>query len=831
VDNLLKGVVDAIAESDNEIGGQRITRLREAHVHGGGNAFLLVGTPGVIETKTDAFQATDVGKLLDVLIKSPATGNQGTYTISAYVNARQVSVVNILGAAPVWVAESDVSWRFATLRVESAFEWLTRDKALRVWVGNEPSAVDYCATSVVPGAQEFLGLGAHVGGEIGEIAVATPARFASGDRLRFAAGDVGRSIWFLPSAGGSTANSGRRVIATVVDDQTVTLTGPAFTADERRVAWRMKTYADEGYLTRLQREDAEVWDGSQGYSGLDHLRRALLVEYAEAEELDRIARRHGLARPRGCPDDTWRRLLMVLPYMAKTTLHALEIALDALYPAGGWSIYEDLINHPCEVFFEVPALKPSSIYEGKAFFEEVEPATSTTSTSVPIAVAPTTVCSVKLQPTIQRLEMDVLPSADVPPWTYVNEGATEGAVFSVAVGTLFQVCPSATVNGGRYRRSVPGIRAGSWKIGGWWKLFVSVNAGGWPWKLIVRDGEREVCLFWDEDDVIDLGQADETSLEEVAWVFPSMLAAWHYFELEARDGMVYGRVNGRQLLAVPHSSFAASSSKDFSFGYVNNALAQDWTCLWDGVQIVSTSRRDYANVERTDGMVNNSLSTLSSASNPFIAGDNGRRVRLYSPRNENDGAWIATYVGAGQVSLAGELHLDEAQVETVGGISRITLRHPRWDDRDSGKSVTLAGSGTTPSNNGTFPIEEVEDEWTVVVTKPSGFVTESALDWQFLSSLWTEGPIRFEVIATSSYAALAVALRDALPAAATPVELTYTTVKSAQLVLDEFTVNKGEAGAPPLRYPFYLFDVDRLTRDIIDAITAAGVWPRYSRDD
>jgi len=26
VDNLLKGVVDAIAESDNEIGGQRITR-------------------------------------------------------------------------------------------------------------------------------------------------------------------------------------------------------------------------------------------------------------------------------------------------------------------------------------------------------------------------------------------------------------------------------------------------------------------------------------------------------------------------------------------------------------------------------------------------------------------------------------------------------------------------------------------------------------------------------------------------------------------------------------------------------------------------------------
>jgi|WetSurMetagenome_2_1015567.scaffolds.fasta_scaffold01389_2 hypothetical protein len=822
--NVLEATIEAIAESDNEIGGMIVTRLRESHRHGGGNGYLRAASPGVLQTKTEAFRAGDVGKLADVLDCDPSTGNRGTYRIATYVSETQVTVQTLSGGTPTWVNEDNVRWRFSSLRVESAYEFQVRDKLMRLWVGDEPAAVLYCGVELVPGAQQFIGLGSHAMGEDGVIDAGSPSIFSVVRRNTFATGDVGKALWILPTTSGDVSNAGPRVIATVVDDKTVTLTGAAFVADEIDVAWRLKRYEDMGYLSKTQREDAEVYDGSQGYSGLDHLRRALLVEYASGEELDRIGRRHGLSRPRSAPDETWRRLLKVLPYMAKTTVQALEIALEALFPGGGWSVYEDLVNHPCEVFIQTPAMELSEVYRGKAFFEAEAHVSSTSSTSIPLAVEPTTISSIQVQPTEQRLPMLVLPSAEpTDPWAFVTEGKLEGATFALSpAGVLLQSQSSGDALGGRYRRDVPWIAPGRWAIRGWWQAGTINTVGGRPWKLIVLDGSREVCLFWNMAS-IRLGAASEGSVIATAAWAPAP-GTWYHLELVAEGGKVQCFINGELFLVAPLSSFGATVSTSFSFGYVNNGNVQDWTCGWAGVRI-DTDRpdRDWANVERVDGVLS-SPNALASASNPFVAGDNGRRVRTYSVNNKNDGAWKATYVGAGSISLDGELHTADVQVQTTGGKHLVTSAKPRFTDRDPGKAVTISGSTAVPPNNGTFIVLEIEDEYTASVSKPGGFVTESDLTWKFTPDFDVE-TVRFEVIDTASWSSGAIAVRDALPAAVTPVVVRFTTIPSAQIVLNEFVENTGEA--PELFYPFYLFDVDRLTREIIEAIVAAGVTPRY----
>ncbi|MCU0913019.1 MAG: hypothetical protein MUC88_00475 [Planctomycetes bacterium] len=825
--NLLPATIEAVAESDNEIGGMLVTRLRKATNYGGDDAELSAITPGHLQSRTiNAFAASDVGRLLDIL----TLPNRGTFRVATFNDPGSVEVVDVAGTAPVWIGSTDVRWRWSSIQVESALDFATRDRNLRLWIDNESLSTPYCGTVVLPGAQEFIGLGPDVSGVDGEIDPASPQRLVVKAAGTFASGDTGKSLWILPMANGAVDNAGWRVIATVVDDKTVDLAGPAFVTSESGVWWRMKTYDEDGYLARLHPEDAEVYDGGEGYSGLDRLRRALQVDYAEGEELDRIARRHGLSRPRGCPDETWRRLLMVLPYLAKTPVYALELAMAALFPEGGWSVYEDLVGHPCEVFIDTPVMEVSEVYEGKAFLEEVLWPTSSDANTIPVTSDPTTICSIRVGDVLQELAMTVLPSAADPAWAYQNEGAAEGSVFSVSGGLLVQAQAGGTANGGRYEREIAWIGPGQWKLGVWWRIDSHTASAGAPWKLIVCDGEREVCLFWDFENEVSLGSVAEVALDTVDWTWGDA-TDWHRIEIECAKGVVRANIDGRTALSVPWDDFGASSDTLFSFGYVNNGDNQTWTCQWDGLRIWSANDREWTNVRRADGVIGMPGSSLSSASSPFTADDDGRRVAVYSQDwNQNDGVWLASYVGAGQLDLVGEVRADEAKVETGDDtISRIILRHPRLTDRDANKYIKIAGSSATPSNNGSYWVVAIQDEYTAVVFKAGGFVTETGLDWSFdESQMVAESGLMFEVVGTASYATSNITVRDALPAAATPVRVAYTTIPSAQVLLDEFVHNDGAGGTVgEIYYPMYLADVDRLTREIIDAIVAAGVIPRY----
>lgn len=849
MDNPLKAIIDSIAEADNEIGGQLITRLRQAHRWGGNDGEVAAADPDRLTSKTDAFESTDVGMLVDFLEADTPTGNEGTYQISTYVDSKNVDVVKIDGTgAPSFVDEDPVQWRFASLRTESTYLFPYRDVVQQLYVGNEEAVIPYADLVQTPGAQEFRGLGEHRFDRLGAtLRVASPQVLISRQEF-FSASDVGKAFWILPLAT-PNGNEGPRVISVVTNSRQVTFTGPAIVADEDAALYLVKTYSGNGYLTRSQRLLSEVIDGSGSYSALDKVRRSFLIDLAVEEEIDRIARRLGLERPRGISDDEiWRRVVMVRAYLAASTVYSLELMLDALYPQGGWSVTEDLSlesltgrpRHANEVFIQIPDLVPGSDSDGRAYLDALDSVTSGSATSVTASDTPVTVYEVGLDPVSAALDMDVLPSADSPAWTYQAESAgTEGTYFSVVnLGkawtpsgglvdqkALQHVAANPGTDSGRYYRTISEIdtkKPKRLRIQCAFRIVSKTTVGGKPWQIVIDDGEYEYSLLW-SDAAMALGQSDGT---EVA-TYTSALATgtWARFRLERVDETILGYLNGVKVLEKAASSFAASSAaKQVSFGYFDNAASQNWTAQWDDVETYVESGVNYWNLFREDGSLATASDVLTSALGLFTVPDTGKRVFLDASNNVNWGLWAATYTSATQLTLAAIPHPEGARVYTTGSEHFLVVTDPLMHLRHVGKDVIVSGSSL--GNDRTVEILEFLSPWMAKVSNPGAdFVDEDELDWEFDSAFVNESSIPWELVDAGSLAGAVLTLREALPVAAADVSVRYTAVLSGQILRNEFVSNSGVA--PTLYYPYYLLDVNEGVQELLENVTAAGVIPKF----
>lgn len=851
-DNALKAIVDSIAEADNEIGGLLLTRLRQAHRHGGNDGEVAAADPDRLTSKTDVFEASDVGLLVDVLEAASPTGNEGTYEISVYVDAKNVDVVKVDGTgAPSFVDEDPIQWRFSSLRVESTYLFPERDHLQRLYVGTEADPVPYAALDQTPGAQLFLGLGEHRVDRLGAtLRTASPQTLISRQEF-FTAADVGKALWVLPLET-PNGNEGPRVISAFTSTREVDFTGPAIAADEDEARYLVKTYSGSGYLTTTQRELALVADGGRSYSAIDKAWRSMCIDLAVGEEIDRIARRFGLVRPRSLIDDEiWRRVVMVRAYLAASPVYSLELMLDALFPEGGWSVEEDLSQesltarprHANEVFIQVPDLAPGTDSEGRTFLDGPETVASTGTTTATVSQAPTTVYSVRLSPVELHLDMDVLPSAEASPWTYQAETTgAEGTFFSVqAAGdswtpaggivtqnVLQQVADNPGTNSGRYYRTISEIDVAKptlFAVEAAFTLGTEGSVGGKPWQLVIDDGEYEYALLWDNADMA-LGQSDGTELGAAAMPSAPTGGTWIRVRLERRAEMIYAYHNGLALMGAAVSAFAASSSaKQVSFGYFDNGNSQDWTVQWDDVRVHVETEKNYWNIYREDGALAAASDVLTSASGLFVAGDTGKRVFVDADDNVNWGLWDATYTSATELTLSAASHAEDARVYTdTGGEQMIELVDPGFNLRDEGKDVIVSGSSL--GNDRTVTILSVHDERHAEVTNPGAdFVDEDELDWEFDVAFTTETTIPWELVDAGSNTGADLTLRDALPATPVNLDVQYTTVLSAQVLRNSFAANLGTA--PDLYYPFYLLDVDPGYQQLIDLVTAAGVIPRY----
>jgi hypothetical protein len=851
MDNPMKGIVDAIAEADNEIGGQLITRLRESHRHGRNDGEVAAADPDRLVSPVDVFKSTDEGHLIDILEKDTPSGNEGTYIIDTYVDAKNVDLTTLSGGAPGFVNEDPVQWRFASLRVESTYEFPERDHRQQVYVGSELDPIPYAEIVQTPGAQELRGLGAHRFSRLGAtLETTSPQTLVSREEF-FTAADVGKALWILP-AETSTGNEGGRVIATFVNTREVTFSGTAIAADETNARFLVKTYDGAGYLTILHRAMTEVIEGSRSYSGLDLLRRSLLVDLAVEEELDRIARRFGMKRPRSLVDDEiWRQVIMVRAYLAASPVYSLELLLAALFPEGGWGVDEDLTledldgrpRHANEVFLTIPDLAPGSEYRGRTFLSGPETVTSTSTTTATIGETPITVVSVRLAPIELELDMDVLPSADTPAWTYQAETVgTEGTFFSVvsdgdewtpAAGKttsyhLKHVADNPGNNSGRYYRTIAELdtlpRYQRWEVSGFWRRNALTTTNGWPWHLRVRDGEISALLEWDEDDIRLNGSVIGSGSLTGS-------TAWHHFRMIRNGADVYAYLDHDLLIIIPVSSFGADSNTDVSFGHLSQAASQDWEVWWDNIKFRTFGQRDYWNLARDDGSLSTGSDILTSAAALFISADTGKHVFLDASNEVNWGLWEATWTSATQLTLSGISHSETGRVYTDdSGDHWVESLDPDFNKMDIGKDIIISGSDLSPPQDRTVTITDYVNEHLVQVSNPGAdFIDEDELDWEFDTDFTTESSIPWELVAVGTNVTTALTFRETLPNHPTDLDIQYTDVLSAELLRNEFVQNLGTA--PDLYYPFYLLDVDEGIRSLIELCTAAGVIPRFDEPD
>ena len=880
--NPLQATVDAISQSANEDSGTLITRLREPHSAGRDDGSTAAGSPTTLTSPSDVFSASDVGKGIDFIksVSGFATGIEGSYVIASYVDPKNVTLTLIDGSAPAFPTQDPIRWKFSTLRVETVLDFPSRDRQLRLWVGSDPSFVTYAERILTAGAQEFRGLGDHRLEVFGQIDSGSPTTLFSESSV-FTAGDVGRALWVLGQAI-LTGNEGPQLITAVSPDgKSATVSPGGFSADEDPVWFVVKSYeSDRGYLSVLSREQAEVVDGSQSFSSIDRLRRAILIDFAASDELDRIGRTLAVDRLFLMRDEIYRCLLKTLAYLPKATIFGLELVLECLFPGGGYSIYEDLINFPNKVFILLPELAGDSVYfEGKTFLaptgKDVTPPidqtkaggtfvgagsrerqASTSATSAPIAFTPISVVDVLQEQEIQTADMDVLPSVDTPAWSFIGEadsGPIESDVFSlVTAGTvsLLQQTPDAAPSddGGRYRKGVQlsdYLPGSSLELSAWFKVDSHTSSGGFPWGMNLEDAavDAEAGLFWNLT-TAKLASTVGGSVVSTTHGINLLDGNWHHFSLcrctEGTTHTITASIDGKDLFGpVDASLFASTAFTRVSFGYFYQAATtQDWVALWNTVRSYSLTPRNHWNYTRQNGSFSGADDHFDIGAAAFAVGDVGKHLRIRSGADLNVGLWnIKTYVSPTEIVLEGIPSGDIANVKTIGADNFITLLDPYWAQEDLGKKLTLSGSTAPVTNDGDRIILEVLSPELVRVDG-AAFTPELGLSYAFkvfdgttdgmfvadTSTLW-------ELIEASSVAGTTLTLRDALPAPTVrQLQIWYTSVLSAQLLRNETVQNEGSAGSVPnIFYPFYLFDVDRATRKLMDEITAAGVFPAYER--
>lgn len=770
MDNPLKAIVDAIAEEDNDIGGQLLTRLVQKGRWGRNDAYLETANPTRISVPTGAgwFESWMVGVEIDIIVEATFKGRYSVLTVDSSGDYCTVEILG--GGVPSFTDTDPIQIRMGELIVESTYQFLdpathVTDDQGSLWVGNEPERVIYAARQLVVGDMRFQQLG----------------NVDTGD----------------------------------------------------------------GYLTLDHKPLTVITEGSQSYSALDKLRRALLVDYATEEELDRVARNLAVVRPVGMSDAIFREVIKALAYLPKGTFYGLELLLDALFPAGGWSVYEDLVNANNTVFILLPVMEPGQDPEGRTFISSEEPQASTSTITVDVDHTPISVASIILDDIDLVLDMTVLPSADPTPWAYQNEGDVEGSIFSIVSGRLQHVQGPGDALGGRYQRSIPDLGVafppgsyGSQDV--LWAFEIDQiidvfgSAATIPWMMVVTDGTYEFGLGWTSTG-ISLVQSDGTPV--VGGGSAPGVGVWHRFQLRRRGDLIEGLMDGKLELQANVSAFAAAVTTWASFGYWNNAGNQDWTVRWDNAACRVTTRwRNWWNLFSQTGALSVSDSDLDDGSNPFMAGDEGRYIRVYDPvNNENDGLWLASYVGAGTVTLDG-VPLERARVLTPDPSkpeeSLVILEEDWFRPNDVGKEINISGSGL--GNDGDYPVVAWGSSIFVVVDASvlaSGFVAESLLTWKFNPDFVTAASVNYEIIDAGSVAGETLTARQAWPTSGQEVTVDYTAVLSAQLMRNETIENEGSGGAEPnIFYPFYLWDVEQSIRDLMDAVTAAGVIPEFERD-
>jgi len=627
---------------------------------------------------------------------------------------------------------------------------------------------------------------------------------------------------------------------------------------------------------KLHREEATVVDLNKIRSSIELVRGSMLVDFAEGEDLNALGRNLGVNRlPFLKSDDVFRDIVKYLAYNPRGTLFGIELALTGLVGEGNFEVYENLQQYPCTVFIKLLGAATTEDFPyGKAYLEgpEYHPAASTT--TVPIDDEPVgrgCIGSVRLKDEDHTTFCEIAyPTADVIEeypgdtgtqlWVLNGTGVFEGVdviltgqsieiksppVDTNIYGHNFRVQPESDAEFSILASCPTGTPSDS-----------AVNT-----TMVLDDGERAIIMgiYASSVNAWQVGFISGGSWI-VGYADAFLKGTWHEFTIKkhGRDDVELW-IDGHLMQMVSYSScMVTSGSESVAFGHhspsaTNNLrvkhaafFARTLTSYWN-------ARGANASVSGT------SPQRFDTNSGLMLAGDVGKQMRVIGSGvtnpdgGNNNGDWIVdNYVDTDNVDLVGRQHYGatvQAAFPTRIAVPSATKQFQFPDDL--GKLIILEGS--VLGNNGTFIIETLLDFGYLTdlaagatpipaktnvcevrnVSPPGGypsFTTESGLNWKLAPNFINEASLDWELAEAGSRSGTALTLRQALPIFPVVLEVRYSLVLTAQLLLDNNVLNDLLQEVPDLiyqYYPLYLANPLGFVRQYLDDITAAGIIPDY----
>lgn len=629
------------------------------------------------------------------------------------------------------------------------------------------------------------------------------------------------------------------------------------------------------------RNDSPVVDTTKAWSAIEQLRRALLVEYADGDNLNVIGRNLGVNRlPLFRTDDQFREVVKAMAYNPKGTFYGLDLAMKGIVGEGNYEIYEDLLQYNNTVLIRLQnAAITDDISAGKSFmqsleYDDLEPALG--KDTLEVSTEPITVQSVVLSDLDELFDFrTMIPSAVTYPY---YPGATPASAFAYT-GTATEGSVVYPVTGGGYTIfDLSGVSAQSalYEMDGpkgarvvpESKLMASALIQ-FPTGHGLTVSDLDQCHVHIHDGSKQIGVGVRSSLSPVPIIGlykPGDTAhqgstvtlandTWYEVTVWKRgEDWVELFVDGQLISRVAYSVFDSTGSHKVVFGSDPAGTGPIFHIKQLGMDIHTP--RDYWSVEHASGITATGTPERfdSGKADYFTTDDEGKRLDIFGSGvanaygGNNNGSWLIDSLPGGSpsqdVDLVGADH-EDAEVESANP-TRITVK---TDDMftfpdDLGKKITISGSSL--GNDGTYVITKLLKEGTledlagfdteipqktnVCECSTATFVSETGLDWHLIPNMVTESGLEWRLSDAGSFSGTTITLREALWVAGLIMGIRYTDVLSAQVLEDTSVANTLIQDDPEVLYeyyPFYINDPLGILQAYLVTVTAAGVIPDF----
>lgn len=614
-----------------------------------------------------------------------------------------------------------------------------------------------------------------------------------------------------------------------------------------------------------------VTDITGAVSAIEQVRRAMIVDYAEAEDLNALGRNLGVLRlPFLTGDDQYRDIIKALAYNPRGTRYGLDLALTAMVGAGNYEVFEDPINSPATVFIKLPAaLLAGTISQGKYFVDQVVPRPASAAQTIPLGTTPLSVGGCTLKPElietdcrIQKPSGHVIEEYDgdtgTQLWTFTGDSEVDDV--TLVSGQYIDIISGADDNA-YYEHPLRLTANGAWELAVTLNVYGNLsgftdgravmgavaNGDRWvAWGCFgAGAGEYELAFMTSAGAKIGSGVTLNINEWHAVQMFyrPDKLTGWDWVYLVVDEQFIQGG---------PISTVGSvTSSRLVRFGA--NLVGEAEGQRIKEVNVTALDPTEYWDNETDCSVATANPTRVVSAGAFVVSDDEGKTFQILessvtNPQGgDNRGQFVVDSVT--DVNTIEVLGLSGADA-TVNATNptRITI-----DDRqdtfrfpqDLGKTVQLSGSGA--GNDGTWTITKLLDRDTLVdlstfdtpldsvdtnVCEVIGtFTTESNLAWQIRPVFVTEASIAGRLSDAGSFTGSTATLRDSLPAVGggwPVVNMLMSEVLTGQLV-DQAAEN-ALISETPLKfewYPVYLSDPLAYVRIYITELLAAGVIPEF----